>query len=237
MWKRNTVFLSGLFIYLMSIITPATASVVISSTRIIYPVKDAEVTVQLSNKGQNPVLVQSWIDDGDIDASPDTLQVPFILTPPINRIDPGKGQMLRISYAGSSYPKDRESVYWLNVLEVPGKVKPAAGDARNYLQMAFRSRIKLFLRPDGLPGSASDAGKALRWELTSGGLLVRNDSPWFVSLADVRPDATARIAGKMVPPFGQVMFPRPGALRASTRVSWTYINDYGAINEASGVIH
>lgn len=34
------------------------------------------------NQGQQPLLVQSWLDDGHEDVDPQTLNVPFIASPP-----------------------------------------------------------------------------------------------------------------------------------------------------------
>ena len=118
------------------------ASVVITGTRVIYPEKQKEVTVRVNNTGTGPVVLQSWIDNGDVNARPEMLKVPFVLTPPINRVEPNKSQTLRISYTGSALPKDKESVFWLNVLEIPAKADTSS--SQNYLQMAYRSRIKLF---------------------------------------------------------------------------------------------
>jgi chaperone protein EcpD len=33
------------------------------------------------NQGQQPLLVQSWLDDGHEDVDPQTLNVPFIASP------------------------------------------------------------------------------------------------------------------------------------------------------------
>ncbi|WP_447878353.1 fimbria/pilus periplasmic chaperone, partial [Serratia fonticola] len=139
--------------------THALASVVISGTRVIYPSDAKEVSVKISNVGPSPVLLQSWIDSGDANAKPSAIKVPFVLTPPMNRVEAGKGQTLRISYAGGTLPMDKESVFWLNVLEVPAKSQAKTDE--NKLQMAFRTRIKLFYRPASLEGNANDAAKAV----------------------------------------------------------------------------
>ena len=53
----------------------ASASVIIDGTRVVYPQKAREVTVQLHNTGETPSLVQSWVDEGDKDATPDSLSL------------------------------------------------------------------------------------------------------------------------------------------------------------------
>lgn len=99
--------------------TLSQAAIVITGTRVVYPESSREVNVRLTNVEQSPVLVQAWIDDGNAGASPDEIKVPFVLMPPVFRVEPKKGQTLRVMYTGDDLPKDRESVYWLNVLEIP----------------------------------------------------------------------------------------------------------------------
>ena len=77
----------------------------------LYPADQREITLKLSNEGSGPVLVQSWIDDGDPNAAPDQVKVPFTLTPPLFRLDSKKGQTLRIIYTQEPLAKDRESLF------------------------------------------------------------------------------------------------------------------------------
>lgn len=99
------------------------ANVVIATTRVIYPADEAEVTVSLSNSGQHPSLVQVWIDEGRADVPVEQLQVPFSLTPALFRLEPGKGQVLRLFQTQHDFAQDRESLYWLNVLDIPPKAR------------------------------------------------------------------------------------------------------------------
>ena len=78
---------------------------------------------------------------------------------------PNGGAVLRIAYLKAPLPTDRESLFWLNILEVP----PRDEDENNALQFSFRSRFKLFFRPSQLKSVDSAAGK-LQWKfLESGG--------------------------------------------------------------------
>ena len=180
---RKTIFLPAALSCLMSALCtfPVQAGVVINGTRVIYPGDEKEITVQVSNNGQRPVLVQSWLDTGDSEATPDTITTPFILTPPINRLDSGKAQALRISsLTTSALPQDRESLYWLNVLEIPGRPGSEIKN-ENYLQLAVRSRIKFFWRPASLKEGAARAPQALSWAATEQGLKAINPTPYFIS--------------------------------------------------------
>jgi len=100
-------------------ITPVLASVTITGTRVIYPAGEKEITVRLQNKGVLPALVQSWIDSGDANQPLDEIRVPFVLMPPVSRIEAHGSQTLRLMFTGDNLPADKESVFWLNVLDIP----------------------------------------------------------------------------------------------------------------------
>jgi P pilus assembly chaperone PapD len=69
----------------------AKADIVISGTRIVYTQSSKDVVVNLDNHGTKPLLVQTWLDDGRDGVNPQELKLPFIITPPVSRIDPKKG--------------------------------------------------------------------------------------------------------------------------------------------------
>jgi P pilus assembly chaperone PapD len=214
----------------------AQASVVISSTRVIYDAQEAEVTVRLLNQGSVPTLVQTWIDRGQTEQQPSNIDVPFVVTPPISRIDPSKGQTLRIAYTGEPLPRDKESVFWLNVLEVPPKVKDD-NSGKGSLQLAFHSRIKLFYRPADLKGKPEDAPAALSWRYREQdgkpGVEAYDPTAYHVSFGRIEVSLNGRSAacedGGMVNPGEHQWFPlsawKPG--EAATQVRYMSINDLG----------
>lgn len=207
------------------------ASIVISGTRVIYAAGERSVTIKLNNNGKQPVLIQSWVDDGNANLSPDISQAPFLVTPPLNRVDPGKGQTLKISFTGTQLPADKESVFWLNVLEVP--TKHAAAQSDNYLQIAFRTRIKLFYRPDNLTGKPIDAPDLLEWKSVNGKLQATNHTPWNVSVSRVI-SGSKKTDGLMIAPFATTIFPLN--ISTGSTISFDTVNDYGAvINKTAAV--
>ncbi|MFX1762716.1 fimbria/pilus periplasmic chaperone [Paraburkholderia sp. A1RI-2L] len=212
----------------------AQASVVIAGTRVIYNATDSEVTLKLSNVGKSPALIQVWLDKGDPKADPSKLDLPFVMTPPLARIDPGKSQTIRMAYTGEAMPQDRETLLWFNMLEVPPK--PTAELAGpNYVQLAFRSRLKFFFRPVGLQGKADDAPGKLVWRAgTQDGkpvLLISNPTPYHVTIIEAQVGeglhAPKFDAGGMVAPGGELALPLSAAPAAGGKVSFTTLNDYG----------
>ena len=227
----------------------ASAGVVITGTRIIYPVDARDVSVRLTNTGNEPSLVQTWIDEGDVDVPLEKLDVPFEITPAMFRLDPNKTQLLRLIYNGPrGEPLEKEKVYWFNALEIPPK--PAADLSKNYLQFAVKTRIKLFLRP-GKEHKCNDPAalmEMLKWSIDrSGGknvkLTVENPSIFHASLIAILPsDANKSVLTKDAPKSGMV--PPGGSLTFTFRVDnpshvanvmYHVVDDFGAYREGLGV--
>ncbi|MTH47819.1 fimbrial biogenesis chaperone [Intestinirhabdus alba] len=204
------------------------ANVVINGTRVIYPGDSKEVVIQLVNNGPDPALVQSWIDDGDVNSTPETSRAPFLLSPPVVKIDGGSGQQLRIKKLPDSLPADRESIFYLNVLDIPPVPENVQG--MNTLQLAIKSRIKLFVRPQTIKSEASHAIDKV--SLTAAGQAFRivNRSPFFITLASIDDRRGRKMLEEslMVAPFsdaiGKTLAP---AIKAQT-YSLIYVDDLGA---------
>lgn len=211
----------------------AMADLVLSGTRMIYPANKKDVTLQLTNKGMKPLLAQSWIDAGDPSARPETVDVPFYLTPPVSRIDPGKGQTLRVVYNQKSLPKDRESIFWLNVLEIPAKAKAGEkGAGNNSLQLAFRTRIKLFFRPDNLQPQRNDAVKQVVWSKSGDKVITANNpTPYYISFSAIDLTSGSKkisTEDSMLAPFSKTQINTKQSLAGGNwSVNYASVNDYG----------
>ncbi|PLP29231.1 fimbrial chaperone [Klebsiella michiganensis] len=217
----------------------ARADIVISGTRIIYPQSSKDVTVKMENRGNNPLLVQSWLDDGRDTVNPQELKLPFVVTPPVSRIDPSKGQTVRITWTQQPLAQDRESLFWFNVLEVPPKAKDA--DSQNALQLAFRTRIKMFFRPDGLQGDPAVAAGNLQWTQQGTALIANNSSPYYISMAK----ATITVKGKKIevyshtiPPLSHETIPVKNApALQGGGIEYIAINDFGGTEKHQATIN
>lgn len=243
---KNLLALGAMLIALTAFSGAADASVVIGGTRVVFPAASGEVTVRLNNNGQQPALVEAWIDAGNPDSTPDTARVPFLITPPLFRMNAGKGQSLRIVYTNQPLPKDRESLFWLNVLEIPPKPATKPGEAQNTLQFAVRSRLKLFFRPAGLAGDPVDAAKQVTWAVAADGagyaLVARNPTPYHITFSQLslNVDNVAYAPGNgMVAPLSTLRLPIKNLHRApaaGTVVAYTVLNDFGAATSYQGTI-
>ncbi len=235
----NKIFL---FVFLFMISTSLYASVIINGTRIIYNEKSKSKVVQLVNENKWPALVQVWLDKGDPNELPEDIKTPFAITPPIFKMLPNAGQNLRLTYLGDSLPKDRESIYYLNVLEIPPEKEDAIESNKNTMQIEIRSRIKLFFRPTGI-GMPELLNEKLIFSFkksTKGNaLFIKNNSPWFITFQDVViHDASnkMKLEGKMVAPYSDVILNSdsgtgiPNAFINAKKISYSVINDYGGLD-------
>ncbi len=196
------------------------ASVTLSNTRVVYNANSKESNINVTNNGITPFLVQSWIENIDSQDS----QSPFIVTPPLFRLDSGKSNALRIIYKGSILPQDRESLFWLNVKSIPSSAK----SDKNKLQIAVNTRIKLFYRPVNLADDISDISKSVDWSVAGDKLIVHNNSSYYVSFSEVNINKKNITEIKMVAPKSSKEFSLKGIeVKRKEPVYWKYINDYG----------
>ena len=245
----NTVIRAlGAAVLALCLATPvAHASVVISGTRVVFPAQQGEITVRLSNEGANPALVEAWIDTGNPSSTPDSANTPFLITPPLFRMEPRKDQSLRILYTQGSQPlpTDRESLFWLNVLEIPPKPTGSQFAGRNYLQFAIRSRLKLFYRPADLPGNAAEAPTKLTFKPATGpggAVQVHNPTPYYVTISNLSLGADSKPAPEnngMVAPFSDFRLAVKGLANAPSAgmpVVFITVNDFGAADIHKGIV-
>lgn len=214
------------------------ADVVINGTRIVFDAKEKESVIQLKNNGKDPYLLQMWMDDGDPKSKPGDSHVPFVLMPPVVRIEPGKGQAVRIMATNPTLPQDRETLYWFNMLEIPPKPTSKVRSGQNIMQLAFRTRIKFFYRPENQGTTPLEAYKNVKVTLQGNKLQIQNSSPYFITFKNlyVRKDKTSPIlasvdkfTNRMVEPKGTITFTlnKSSSNLKGAKLFYSVINDYG----------
>ncbi|MFZ1874902.1 MAG: molecular chaperone [Chania sp.] len=199
----------------------AQAGVIIGGTRLVYNGAQKEATITVKNPDDIPYLVQSWANT----KVEGTEKAPFLITPPLFRLDGKQENTLRVVRVAGQLPEDKESLFWLSVKSVP----PSEGKG-NQLQIAVRTRIKLIYRPAGLKGSLDDAAQALRWQRSGNSLQAINDSPYYLSFYAVSLANEKIKEPQMVAPGASISYPLPAGAQGN-RVSWQIINDFGGISE------
>ena len=215
---------------------PASSGVTMTDTRIIFAGADREATVRTINGGQAPVLVQVWIDDGSKNADINNMSVPFTVTPSVYRIEQGKGQSVRLIYNGMQLPNDRESVYWFNLLEIPAVNEKL--QQKDRLELAFRTRIKIFYRPASLTMDSTSNTEKLRWSVKrngkSGEVIVNNPTPYYFNFGQMQVSAGSSVyplTSGMVAPYSETTFTPAGNKGLPQNISsidFEVLNDHGS---------
>ncbi|MGG7668379.1 fimbrial biogenesis chaperone [Yersinia sp. J1] len=213
----------------------AQASVVMTGTRVVYPEGTREKILQLSNKDDNPNLVQIWMDDGNNQSSPTKDDVPFLLTPQIFRMEPQSGQVVRLAYIERNLPKDRESVFYLNFLQIPAM--KADKQANNKLVLIVKNRLKVFYRPTALNENTDNLHEKIQVSLsdnTGQKITINNPTGYFISLRDAQMTVNNKIisfaSSEMVSPKSSSILTIPEGIKAikGQQLTLTLVNDYGA---------
>lgn len=219
---RHCLALGALLAWLSS--PAAMAGIQVDATRVIYAGGDRSASLGLRNDASRPYMAQTWLDTGDKSKVPDNL--PIVVTPPILKLQPHQQAILRFIYSGSGLPTDQETVLWVNVQEIPPT--PAR---QNVLQIAIRTRVKLFYRPTAIADFTLDAAaRKLRWQRQGDRLIVHNDSPLHVTFSQLllkahNAEHGVKLEAPMLGPHAQESIQLPAA--AGNRLDVSYINDYG----------
>lgn len=199
--------------------------IVLQTTRVIYEASNKEAALPLANRSSKmPYLLQSWIDNPQ-----GTVRGPFIVTPPLFRLNAGDDSSLRIIKTDGQLPEDKESLFYINVRAIPSQNKNEM-DKKNNLTLVFKTRIKLFYRPAHLKGNAVDAWKSIEYKRTNNSLEIYNPSAYYVVFAGLalgQTDLTDKI--EYIAPGEHKTIPLSTVSGHS--IQWSAINDYGGITE------
>ncbi|WP_407438859.1 molecular chaperone [Lelliottia sp.] len=213
-------FLIGLVAMLTA--SAANAGVVIGGTRVIYDGAKKEASLSVNNPDSVPYLIQTWIDtpNGGVE------KAPFIITPPLYRLDQGQQNVMRIVRAGN-VPEDKESMFWLNVKSIPSAEKK-----ENSLQVAVKTRMKLIYRPETLKGTVPEdlAGK-LTWQKAGDQIQVTNPTPYYMNFNEISVAGKKVAEPTFVAPGSSARFALPTGVSAGS-VEFKIITDFGGIGEA-----
>jgi len=247
-------FLTALL--LLTAISSVHAGLVLRGARVIYEEAQGEATVHLRSTAGVPIVMQVWLDTGEVREQPGSEDVPFILTPAVTRVEPGNAQSVRVLRVRDNLPKDRESLLYFNTLEVPPMPVEQIANGDNFLRFSVHGRFKFFYRPKGLPFGPERALGALRFSLDTSRddgvvrMRIYNPSPYHVTFSNLAlhraGDAESAPAllefnhesmlERMVPPMGELTMPLewkalpPGVqMPAGLEIRYSTINDAGGI--------
>ncbi|EIY1065510.1 molecular chaperone [Escherichia coli] len=215
----------------------------LQSTRVIYQAtKKRGITFTVTNDTQRSYLVQSRVVPWSYGPVKDELteehfRVPFVVTPPLSRIEAGDTLSLHIRQFENTLPKNRESVFAFQIKSIPGqsdglgdkKMPPLARGEPAKVVLALQNTLKLFYRPDGLPEyDAELISQSLQFQRKGNQLVVMNPSAFYVTFYALTVGNKAvedKALLNMVPPFGEQTYPLK-KISLPGEVRWRILDDY-----------
>lgn len=194
--------------------------IALGATRVIYPLNAKQTSLSVINHSpKERFLINSWVENEN------GKEKNFVITPPLFVMESNSENTLRIVNLADNLPKDRESIFWLNVKAIPSVDKDSL-EGKNVLQLAILSRIKLFVRPDNLSIQTEDAAEQIKINQKGGTIYIDNPSPYYTTLVNIVLDGHP-LDNVMVAPF--TIHRVQG--KSGQKLTYQSINDYGGLRK------
>ena len=216
--------LLNLALVMMSVFYSVSASsaFVLNGTRYIYNGSKNGLSVEVTNYAERMYGGQIWIEN-----TADTPDIPFSVMPNMFTLKPESKQKIQIAnLINDSLADDRESMFWLNLQEIPSKDKNDA-ETGNALILAARTTVKLLYRPKSIEDGRNQAEEKMRITKQGDTLTLKNGTAYYFAVLSVNGHSVNEhdplTAFK---PFSQYTLSVPGV---SNSVTFSAIDDWGAV--------
>ncbi|EFR6822102.1 fimbrial chaperone [Salmonella enterica] len=155
--------------------TQSMAAFTLNGTRIIFDGGNKNTSFEVTNHSPDTWGGQVWIDN--VSMAADT--VALIPAPTFFKVNGNQKQVVRILDVNDDLlPKDRESLFYLNVQEIP----PAPREGQSVLSLAMNTQVKLIYRPKSLVVGRASAEKKLRLENRGEVSVLVNPTPYYFAV-------------------------------------------------------
>ncbi len=195
------------------------AGLTLNGTRFIYNEGVKSIEIQVINNESKTYGGQVWIENLKDSGSF------FTAYPSLFKVEANKHQNVRIINANDNLPKDRESVSYINVQEIPPK-----SDVPNALALAMNIKVKLLYRPKNLKMKRDRAEQNILISRDNSGFItLKNNTPYYFALINF---SNLPLTGDLYnelgtfKPFGEVKVP-VGSDFNEKIIKFKSINDYG----------
>lgn len=169
------VLVTGLMLMMAS--QSAQATLATDQTRYIFRGDKDSLTITVDNSNDKQIFGgQAWVDNIlEKDTRPT-----FVVTPSFFKVRPKGVQTLRVIIASDHMPRDKESIYWLNLQNIPPALEG------NGLAVALRMKVKLIYRPKALIEGrrGAEEGIALQTRPDGSAWLV-NTTPYIFAIGSL----------------------------------------------------
>ena len=229
MSKNKVMQGSLLMMALMSsvVTTSAIAAFTLNGTRFIYEEGKKSISLEVSNSTKEAYGGQVWIDN----VSQNNANVYFVPSPPFFKVEAGRKQVLRLINANPALPLDRESIFLINLQEIPPKPKQTDG---SMIAIAMNTQVKLIYRPKALLKGRNEAEKQLTAIQRDGSVWLKNTTPYYFAVTKLKVNGKITDISKaqqrglaMLAPFSEA----DTGLKHNGKLAVVAINDWGGEQE------
>lgn len=218
------------FLLALTVSGQSMAAFMLSGTRFIYEEGKKNTSFDVTNQADETFGGQVWIDNTTQSAG----TVFMVPAPPFFKVAPKEKQIIRIMKTDSVLPSNRESLFWLNVQEIPPKPKSAEA---NVLAVAVNTQVKLIYRPSSLKKGRNGAETKLRLIQKGGDTYLSNPTPYYFAVTGMKIDGKAVRLSDAVLKKISLLGPESEVLLGSQSVNGTVsvdaINDWGGTDSYS----
>ncbi|WP_369309714.1 molecular chaperone [Providencia rettgeri] len=232
-----------LIVYFLLVIFPALElyaqaevknDILFSLQRHTYIEGDKSISIGMRNTENSAYLVQTmmtWLDESSgVKQLTKEDAIPFIVTPPLNRFEPGQYYDWRIIFSGNStlLAKDRESVFLAKFVLIPASNKAV----KNTSDMAVLRALtfKIYYRPKTLKSlKIENVQDKISFRHDGNKLIVKNDSPLYlmldkVSVGNIAIDSNELF--KPLIPFSEQTIMLPENIGVVNEVEWNLLDEF-----------
>ncbi|MEC6815082.1 fimbrial chaperone [Photobacterium toruni] len=207
----------------------AFAAFILNGTRFIYDEGRKNISIEISNESKETYGGQVWVENVLLPKD----DVAFVPMPSFFKVDGGKKQVVRIIKVSDKLPQDKESIFWLNVQEIP----PVNKDKNNVMVVAVNTQVKLIYRPISIAKKRENAEAKMKLVKEGKYYGLNNPTPYYFAITELKVDGkTIKLENELSHKLGMVS-PKSSILLSDIKLLPTSIvvikaiDDYGAVNE------
>ncbi|OOE60101.1 fimbrial biogenesis chaperone [Salinivibrio sp. IB282] len=200
-------------------------------TRVVFDASAASQSIHVTNTNRYSVVVQSWVDDGDLSNVPQTAEAPLITKPALFKLAPGASQVIQLINIDNQ-PVETERLYWLNIHELPPSLTGSETQV-DKLALTMQTQYKIFYRQPDMTLSQQAIQNSVQVDKQKKTgidyLAIKNAAAIHLNLAKIELDGQVYTRFNRTIAPGQTQTVRLESPLSDNMVMLTVIDDKGAL--------
>lgn len=198
------------------------SAIEINKNRFIFIESQNQEVIEIKNKTDNNYFIQSWISHYNENNDD---ELPFIITPPLIKIEKDENYSLKIFRLGEIEKKDRETLYRINIKRIP--LLSNSDGNENLLHISMNSVYNLIYRPISIEKNAKTSYEKIEFlKNKNNELIINNPTPYFITLLKISlNEVLLNNKSKTIPPFTK--HNTRNVIKESGLIKWKTIDQFG----------